>query len=100
MPNNKSAVELTAINGRGAGPLSVVVADRLRRAVAAGAYPVGSQLPPEPALSAALGVSRTTLRDALARLEREGLIRRRQRLGTTVLRPPVLHNSLDENYGV
>lgn len=81
-------------------PLPVVTADRLRRAVASGEYPVGSQLPPEPALSVELGVSRSTLRDALAQLEREGFILRRQRLGTTVLARPVVHNSLEQNYGV
>lgn len=100
MPNNNSAGELAATRSPASGSLPAVVADRLRRAVESGTYPVGSRLPPEPTLSASLGVSRTTLRDALARLEREGLILRRQRRGTTVLRPPVLRNSLDENYGV
>lgn len=100
MPNNNPAQGVAATDAPASGSLPAVVADRLRRAVASGAYPVGSQLPPEPTLSATLGVSRATLRDALARLEREGLILRRQRRGTTVLRPPVLRNPLDENYGV
>jgi GntR family transcriptional regulator len=100
--NNSPAAEqrLSLLDEPPAGPLPVVVADQLRHAVAAGVYPVGTQLPPEPELSATLGVSRATLRGALARLEREGLVRRRQRAGTTVLRQPILHNPLDENRGV
>jgi DNA-binding GntR family transcriptional regulator len=95
MSNNLSIEELDAT-----GPLPVVVAERLRRAVVSGEYAVGTRLPPEPSLSVELGVSRSTLRDALAQLEREGLVLRRQRLGTVVLRRPVLRNSLSENYGV
>jgi len=46
---------------------------------------VGGKLPPETALAQQLGVSRTALREALQRLESEGYIARRRRVGTVVL---------------
>jgi GntR family transcriptional regulator len=42
------------------------------------------RIPPETELAADLGVSRTTIRDALGRLESEGAIHRRQGAGTFV----------------
>jgi GntR family transcriptional regulator len=44
----------------------------------------GGQLPGEAALSKMLGVSRTTIRDALTHLERDGLVIRRHGIGTFV----------------
>lgn len=44
----------------------------------------GSKLPPERELSVSLGVSRTTLRDALNRLEARGVIDRRPKSGNFV----------------
>ncbi|HON42182.1 MAG TPA: winged helix-turn-helix domain-containing protein, partial [Bacillota bacterium] len=46
---------------------------------------VGGKLPPETVLAQQLGVSRTALREALQRLESEGYIVRRRRVGTIVL---------------
>jgi GntR family transcriptional regulator len=45
------------------------------------------RIPPEAELAAELGVSRTTVRDALSRLEHEGTISRRQGSGTFVNEP-------------
>ncbi len=45
------------------------------------------RIPPEAELAAELGVSRTTVRDALSRLEHEGAISRRQGAGTFVNEP-------------
>jgi len=45
------------------------------------------RIPPETELAADLGVSRTTVRDALSRLEHEGTIYRRQGAGTFVNEP-------------
>lgn len=47
----------------------------------------GDRIPSETDLAAELGVSRTTIRDALSRLEIEGVIYRKQGAGTFVNRP-------------
>ena len=58
----------------------------------------GSQLPPEIELARALGVSRTSLREAVMQLEQDGLLIRRHGHGTFVRRSHhVLHSSLDVN---
>ena len=54
----------------------------LRERIEHGEYQVGDRLPSETELAAALGVSRPTLRQALARLESEGLLRRIKGSGT------------------
>ena len=61
------------------------VLSRLRAAVVDGHYPAGEHLPPERQLAATLGVSRLTLRAAVAKLESEGLVRARQGEGVRVL---------------
>lgn len=61
------------------------LAHDLRCGIAAGQFPVGTALPTERDLAERHGLSRTTVREALRALEREGLIRRRQGSGTVVL---------------
>jgi GntR family transcriptional regulator len=51
------------------------------------ALPPGSPVPPERALASELGISRTTVRQALAELEMEGRLRRIQGKGTFVASP-------------
>ncbi|MDB5046137.1 MAG: phnF, partial [Deinococcus sp.] len=51
--------------------------------------PPGERLPSETALSQELRVSRTTVRDGLAALEREGLLVRQHGLGTFKAEPPL-----------
>jgi DNA-binding GntR family transcriptional regulator len=63
--------------------LAEEVADRIRDAIFTGAYAPGAQLR-EVELSAALEVSRGPVREALLRLEREGLVRSAWHRGTTV----------------
>jgi DNA-binding FadR family transcriptional regulator len=65
------------------------VADVLRREIAVGIYPAGSDLPSEARLSARFGVSRPSSREALRVLESEGLIRvtRGARGGAKILPP-------------
>lgn len=50
------------------------LAHKLTRAIASGLYPVGTLLPGEMELMKREGVSRFTVRAALAQLERHGLI--------------------------
>ena len=50
------------------------IADQLRTLISDGEYPVGSRLPPERDLSAQLGVSRPSVREALIALEVEGWV--------------------------
>ena len=59
------------------------VADRLRDAIFDGAYAPGSSLR-EVELAEVLGVSRGPVREALLKLEREGLVRGEWHRGTTV----------------
>lgn len=60
----------------------------IRNMIEAGDYPLNSKLPPERELSEQLGVKRTVLRKALAKLEAEGHIWRHVGKGTFVGSPP------------
>ena len=60
-------------------------ADRLRRRILEGELPAGSMLPGERELSEQLGVSRLTLRSALASLQAQGLIEKVHGAGNRVL---------------
>lgn len=58
--------------------------------------PAESQLPSEPALALKLGVSRATLREAMRSFETQGLIRRKQGVGTFVIgEVPVIESGLE-----
>lgn len=62
-----------------------VLEERLRTGILDGTLPPGSLLPPERELAASYGVTRTTLKHALSRLEQAGLLRTRHGVGTRVL---------------
>ena len=67
------------------------LADFLIQEIEAGKYGVGASLPTERELCESFGVSRHTTREALRRLESNGLIIRRQGSGSSVvaITPPV-----------
>ncbi|WP_369227799.1 FadR/GntR family transcriptional regulator [Streptomyces sp. R39] len=58
---------------------------RLREDILSGTHGPGSLLPPERELAAGYGVTRTTLKHALMRLEQAGLLSTRHGIGTRVL---------------
>jgi DNA-binding FadR family transcriptional regulator len=60
------------------------VAERLRKAIAGGAYERGRRLPAERQIADAFSVSRGTVREALKLLHDDGVVERRVRMGTFV----------------
>ena len=68
-------------------PLYVQAIEALTNMIETGQLKTGSQLPPEDEFAAKLGISRSTLREALGHLETHGLIARRQGIGTFVTIP-------------
>lgn len=61
---------------------------RILSSIASGAFPTGSKLPSEKLLGERYGVSRPVVRDALSRLQRDGLIESRKGSGSYVLSSP------------
>lgn len=55
-------------------PMTVALADRIVTAIAVGEFQPGQRLPAERELSAQLGLSRNTVREALARVARLGML--------------------------
>jgi GntR family transcriptional regulator len=66
-------------------PMTQKLHEHLRQVIAATAP--GERLPSEPSLARQLGVSRATLREAMRIFETQGLIHRRQGVGTFVIQP-------------
>ena len=64
--------------------LSGAVVERIAGEIRSGRLPPGSRLPTEQELMAAMGVSRTVVREAVAALRAEGLVRTRQGSGAFV----------------
>jgi GntR family transcriptional regulator len=79
--------------------LTEVAELELRKAIQNGEYQPGSQLPSEAELIDMLGVSRTTVREALRSLEQAGMILRRHGVGTFVLERPLIYN-FALNFGI
>ena len=80
-----SSLSMIDLKSPTAGPLRpkyLRVCDHLYAEIHAGRLIPGQSLPPEAKLSAILGVSRNTLRQALGKLEEDGLIERVQGRGT------------------
>src|SRR5262245_8632870 len=83
---------------RGDSPLFRRISSSLAEAICRGDYPVGSQLPTELTLMRMFGVSRFTIREALAELRSRGLIASRRGLGSIVLRPVPQEAVFTETY--
>lgn len=69
------------------GSLTDRATEALTRLVASGEYAPGACLPPELELAARFGVSRTVVREAVARLKSSGLVESRQGSGVFVREP-------------
>lgn len=65
-------------------PIYREIADTLREEIVGGAFAVGDPFPKEFDLCDRFGVSRHTIRSALACLEREGLLQRQKAVGTII----------------
>lgn len=76
------------------------IAGELRAQILTGATQPGERLETEPMLARRLGVSRSTLRSAIALLEHEGHLDRRHGAGTFVTARPLLRNDLGRNFSV
>lgn len=70
-------------------PLWFQIAGQLRDSITVGIFKTGDVLPSENQLNKAFGVSRSTSRTALAKLEQEGLIFRKSGKGSIVVSPRV-----------
>src|SRR4051812_8720391 len=79
--------------------LTEVTQEELRQAITGGTFLPGSQLPTEAELCHMLGVSRTVVREALRVLENDGLVVRRQGVGTFVRTLPII-KTLNFNFGI
>lgn len=64
------------------------IADQLAQLIASGEFAVGSRLPAERELAASLGVSRTSVREAIISLEMSGLVEVRVGTGIFVAQQP------------
>ena len=65
----------------------VTVYDELYKLINEGSFKEGTRLPSEPHLAKSLGVSRTTLRQALSLLQDDGLIKNVQGKGNFIIKP-------------
>jgi len=79
MNNNQNSLSL-----RDRRPLYMQAIDAITEMIDSGELKTGSQLPPEEDFAIQLGISRSTLREALGHLETRGYIARRQGVGTFV----------------
>ncbi|MCO5216501.1 MAG: GntR family transcriptional regulator [Thermomicrobiales bacterium] len=76
------------IDRNGRVPIYHQIATRLEQRIAAGEFPIDSQLPNERELASTYATSRTTVRQALSVLEKSGILERRRPDGTFVRGKP------------
>jgi DNA-binding FadR family transcriptional regulator len=76
-----------------------VVIQHLRREIEQGTLAPGARIPAEAELTSQLGVSRTTLREAVVVLSHDGLVDVRQGSGTYVSARPLARESLEQRLG-
>jgi GntR family transcriptional regulator len=80
-------------------PVHLCIRDDLRLRIAAGEWDVGQRLPSETELAAWYGVARMTVRQAVGALAAEGILVRRQGLGTfAAAAAPIPRNGYLQSY--
>ena len=79
--------------------LGVLVEEKIKELIEDKTFPEGSKLPPESELAQIIGVSRTSLREALQNSEKQAYISRTPGVGTFVRVREKLNNPLDANLG-
>ncbi len=84
LDSSDTAPPPVAIDRRSPIPFYFQLTKLLTREIETGRWDAGERLPSEPAICEQFGVSRTTVRQALAALESEGLVRREKGRGTFV----------------
>lgn len=81
--------------------LYLLVKDEILSYIRENGLEAGTLLPPESQLSSQLGISRGTLREAMRVLEEEGVVRRKQGLGTFICNTKnLIRSTLDINESV
>lgn len=83
---------MSIINPNSCLPLNRQVENFLRQLILQERYQKGELLPTEMQLTEALGVARNTVRAAMDKLVREGVVTRKKGVGTQVNRAPVVTN--------
>jgi GntR family transcriptional regulator len=81
-------------------PLSTRLHDDLLQRIRQGSYQPGDRLPTEAELSDQYNVARTTVREALRSLEKDGYIEARQGSGRVITARPAISRPLNELEGV
>jgi len=79
-------------------PAHLSIRDDLRIRITAGEWPAGHRLPSETDLAAWYGVARMTIRQAIGALASEGVLVRRQGLGTFAAEPPPARSDWLQSY--
>ncbi len=93
MPENATRCFFAVQVNRGNGiAIHNQLLQALRGILVSGVVPAGTPLPGEHALCRAYGISRSTLRQVMDHLEREGLIKRRRGAGTFASAPRIQHD--------
>lgn len=75
-------------------PLYITIYDRLYKLIMEGTFPPESRLPSEPELAKRMGVSRMTLRQALALLQDDGLVKNVHGKGNFITKSHHNHHSV------
>lgn len=84
---------MTALDTTGPAPLYYQILTQLREGLESGRWIPGEKIPTEAELCAEYGVSRITVRHAVENLVEEGLLLRRQGMGTFAALPALAHGN-------